>query len=106
MDMRTYGKDFEKYYNRAEEEQGVRFVRCRISSVEEDPKTKNLHIKYETEDGRLKEEIFDMVVLSVGFIAKESMQELAKKIGIKLTHQRSMYQVKSHVLDFSFVTVV
>ena len=84
MDMRTYGKDFEKYYNRAEEEQGVRFLRCRISSVEEDHKTKNLHIKYETEDGQLKEEKFDMVVLSVGFISKKGMQELAKKIGIKL----------------------
>jgi len=84
MDMRTYGKDFEKYYNRAEEEQGVRFLRCRISSVEEDPKTKNLHIKYETEDGQLKEEEFDMVVLSVGFVSKENMQELAKKIGVKL----------------------
>ena len=84
MDMRTYGKDFEKYYNRAEEEQGVRFVRCRISSVEEDPKTKNLYIKYETEDGQLKEEIFDMVILSVGFVPRENAQELAKKIGIKL----------------------
>ncbi len=84
MDMRTYGKDFEKYYNRAEEEQGVRFLRCRISSVEEDPKNKNLYIKYETEEGQLKEEIFDMVVLSVGFISKKGMQELAKKIGIKL----------------------
>jgi heterodisulfide reductase subunit A-like polyferredoxin/siroheme synthase (precorrin-2 oxidase/ferrochelatase) len=84
MDMRTYGKGFEAYYNRAKGEYGVRFVRCRVSSVQEDPKTKNLHIKYEAEDGTLKEEEFDMVVLSVGFTSKERMKELATKLGIKL----------------------
>ncbi len=34
MDMRTYGKDFEKYYTRAEKESGVRFIRSRIHSVD------------------------------------------------------------------------
>jgi len=34
MDMRTYGKDFEKYYNRAKDEHGVRFMRSRVHSVD------------------------------------------------------------------------
>ena len=65
MDMRTYGKDFEKYYNRAEEEKGVRFIRSRIHSIEPADKD-NLEIRFATESGEVKEEDFDMVVLSVG----------------------------------------
>jgi heterodisulfide reductase subunit A-like polyferredoxin len=84
MDMRTYGKGFESYYSRAEKQQGVRFVRCRISSVEEEKKTKNLFIKYETEDGLLKQEEFDLVVLSVGLSAPTDAQSLSDVFGVML----------------------
>jgi len=84
MDMRTYGKGFESYYNRAKDEYGVRFIRCRISEIQEDIKTNNLLIKYESEDGRFKEEEFDMAVLSVGFEPKEGVKQLADRLGIKL----------------------
>ena len=84
MDMRTFGKDFEAYYNRSKDEYGVRFVRCRISDVREDRKTKNLIIRYESEDGELLEEEFDMVVLSVGFMPKEGVKQLSNRLGIEL----------------------
>ena len=84
MDMRTFGKGFESYYNRAEEEYGVRFVRSRISEVREDPATRNLIIRYESERGELHEEEFEMVVLSVGFTTAESTKELAARLGIAL----------------------
>ena len=51
MDMRTYGKDFESYYDRAREEKGVRFVRTRIHSITEDRETKELHLRYVDEAG-------------------------------------------------------
>ena len=53
MDMRTYGKDFEKYYNRAEQERGVRFVRSRIHSIDPIPEKDNLLIQYVTEKGEV-----------------------------------------------------
>jgi len=84
MDMRTFGKGFEEYYNRAKEEHGVRFIRCRVSDIREDPKKKTLNIRYETEDSDLKVEEFDMVILSVGFIPSEGSKRLAEKIGINL----------------------
>jgi len=31
MDMRAYGKDFDKYIERAEKEYGVRYIRSRVS---------------------------------------------------------------------------
>jgi len=84
MDMRTYGKGFEEYYNRAKDEHGVRFIRCRVSDIRENPKKKTLNIRYETEENDLEVEEFDMVVLSVGFIPREESKRLAEKIGIEL----------------------
>jgi len=84
IDLRAYGKDFDKYIERAKEEYGVRFVRCRVSDVREVPETQNLRIRYESEDGKLKEEEFDLVVLSVGFTPSEKVKELAKTLGVEL----------------------
>jgi heterodisulfide reductase subunit A-like polyferredoxin len=84
MDMRAYGKDFDKYIKRAESEYGVRYVRSRISEVEEDLKTHNLKIKYETDDGKLASEEFEMIVLSVGLEAPKSAKEIAEKFNIQL----------------------
>jgi len=84
IDMRAYGKDFDKYIERSKKEYGVRFVRCRVSEVMEIPENQNLRIKYETEDGELKQEEFDLVVLSVGFTPSEKVKKLAKDVGVKL----------------------
>ncbi len=83
MDMRTHGKDFEKYYDRAKDE-GVNFVRSRVHSITEDPKTGNLFLEYVTEAGEIVRDEFDLVVLSVGLEAKESAIDLAKNLGIEL----------------------
>jgi heterodisulfide reductase subunit A-like polyferredoxin len=83
MDMRTYGKDFEKYYMRAEEERGVRFIRSRIQSV--DPtEDDQLKIAYTTESGELNEENFDMVVLSVGLAPNPEIEQMADKLDVEL----------------------
>jgi len=84
MDMRTFGKGFEAYYERAMSEHGVRFIRCRPSVIEEIPETKNLRIKYEAEDGKLIKEEFDLVVLSVGLEPSKGADELASRLGIEL----------------------
>ena len=84
MDMRTYGKDFDKYQKRAVDEYGVRFIRSKVSSIEEDPETKNLIVAYETEDGKVKHEGFDLIVLSVGFNPPEGSKKLSSDLGIEL----------------------
>jgi heterodisulfide reductase subunit A-like polyferredoxin len=87
MDMRTYGKDFEKYYVRAEQERGVRFIRSRIHSVSpvEDG---NLAIMYASESGEVNEEIFDMVVLSVGLAPNPDIVQLAERLGVELNNHQ------------------
>ncbi len=83
-DIRAYGKDFERYYQRAQELPGVRFIRSYASIVREDPHTKNVTIRYSTPDGGVKEEEFDLVVLSVGLNPPLGVQELASKFGVEL----------------------
>ena len=87
MDMRTYGKDFDKYYTRAKDEKGVRFIRARVHTI--DPvENGNLRLRYVSENGELQEEIFNMVVLSVGLTPSRDAKELAKRIGVELNaHQ-------------------
>ena len=83
-DIRSYGKDFERFYQRTEKLPGVRFVRSYVSIVQENPVTKNVSIRYSTTDDGVKEEEFDMVVLSVGLNPPANVQGLAKKFGIEL----------------------
>jgi heterodisulfide reductase subunit A-like polyferredoxin len=84
IDVRAYGKGFDAYYERARKEYGIRYVRCSISRVAEDPRTRNLRITYLDGQGEIQEEEFDLVVLSVGMVPAASTRELAKNIGIDL----------------------
>ena len=83
-DIRSYGKDFERFYERAENLPGVRFFRSYVSIVKENPETKSVTIRYSTPDEGVKEEEFDMVVLSVGLNPPADAQGLANKFGIEL----------------------
>lgn len=85
MDMRAVGKGFEQYYNRAKGEWGIRYIRNRIAEVMEDPATHDTIIRYESEDGSEKTEVFDLCVLSVGLQISESVKTLADNLGIDLT---------------------
>jgi heterodisulfide reductase subunit A len=85
MDIRAHGKEFDDYYERAEKEHAIKFTRSRVSDVQEDPETKNLIVGY-VEGGEIKKEEFDMVVLGIGFLPPENVQQLAEKVGIELNH--------------------
>jgi heterodisulfide reductase subunit A len=86
MDMRTFGKDYELYYNRSKQAYGIRFVRCRPHSVTPGKGSDQLAISYNVDAAsELITEQFDMVVLSTGFRPTESAKELADILGIELT---------------------
>ncbi len=82
-DIRSYGKDFEPYFNMASNLPGVRFIRSYVSIEREDPKTKNVIIRYSTPEG-VKEEEFDLVILSVGLSPPKDAKEIAEKFGVEL----------------------
>jgi len=84
MDVRAYGKGFDLYYERAKDEYGVRFIRCMVSRVRERFKTKDLVITYIDEAGEIREEEFNLVVLSVGMVPSGKVVELAQRIGVEV----------------------
>ncbi|MBM9603432.1 CoB--CoM heterodisulfide reductase iron-sulfur subunit A family protein [Desulfopila inferna] len=85
MDMRTHGKDFDTYMEKAKTEDNVRFVRCRVHGVEPSSKNGDLRLHYINEEGRQMEELFDMVVLSVGLRTPRHVRKLAEIAGIQLS---------------------
>jgi len=88
MEMRAFGKDFDKYVERAKNEYGVRYQRAMISAVREDPGAGDLLLRYAAEDGKLIDETFDMVVLSVGLEPHKDAVEFAKTFGIEANAYR------------------
>ncbi len=84
MDMRTFGKDFQRYRDRAEQECGIRFVRSRAHSVEPDVAEGGLRIGYTDIQGRMHDESFDLVVLATGQRPPEGTAALAEMTGVSL----------------------
>ena len=83
-DVRSFGKDFERYYERANNLPNVRFIRSYVNIVREDPVTKNVTIRYATPDEGVKEEEFEMVVLSIGLNPPTDFKNIADKFGLEL----------------------
>ncbi len=66
-DIRSYGKDFERFYQRAAQPpRGRRSSAATCRSDARSPRPKNVTIRYATDADGVKEEEFDLVVLGVG----------------------------------------
>jgi heterodisulfide reductase subunit A len=84
MDMRTYGKDFERYYEGAKS-QGVRFLRSKVHTIDPIAGSDDLSIRYVTDSGDMQTEVFDMVVLSVGLETSPEVVAMAESLGVGLS---------------------
>ena len=85
MDMRTFGKDYELYCDRAKNKHGVRLIRSRPHSVIRDNGTDSLRLTYATDnESRQQSEDFDMVVLSTGFRIADDVRDVMVKLGLDM----------------------
>jgi heterodisulfide reductase subunit A len=84
LDLRAFGKDFDRYAERAKTEWGIRYVRSFISRTYEMPGTRNLRLVYANGDMKQTEEEYDMIVLSLGLEPSASIQEQAKRMNVVL----------------------
>lgn len=82
IDIRTHGKGFERYYDRARNEHGVRFVRSEIHRVFQNA-SGDLILRYADGDV-VREEVFDLVVLSTGMVQSDANRQLASRLGLEL----------------------
>lgn len=83
-DIRAFGKDYERYYQKADNLPNVEFIRSYVSVGREIPDSKNVTIRYSTPDDGVKEKEFDLVVLSVGLNPPKDSEKLAALFGIEL----------------------
>jgi heterodisulfide reductase subunit A-like polyferredoxin len=100
MDVRAFSKGYDAYYQRAQEQHGIRYTRCRISELREESESGNLLLRFLSEQASgigdqesglipvpqspISEEIFDLVVLSVGMEISESVQRLAQNLELEI----------------------
>jgi heterodisulfide reductase subunit A len=83
-DLKAYGKGFWGFYQKAIEN-GVRYIRARPYDIFEDPKTRNLTVRYENLDTAQIEEVeVELLVLSTGLVPSERNKRLAKVLKIEL----------------------
>ncbi len=83
MDLRTHGKESERYFERAKQE-NVRFVRSLPHTLEPGKDGTGVRMQYIDEKGHVVVESFDMAVLSIGFEAPEDVIRLSEQFDFEL----------------------
>lgn len=84
MDERAFNKEYSTYFARARHEHGIQYIHCRISAIREDPVTHDLILQTMDQNGQLREESFEMVVLATGVQPPETARQIAQTLGIEL----------------------
>lgn len=87
MDIRTHGKEFERYYEDAVKK-GVKFVNARPRTFSPGKNNTGVRVSYILDSGERVSEEFDMMVLSIGLEPSEDAQYLAETFGFELTDNR------------------
>jgi heterodisulfide reductase subunit A len=82
MDMRTFGKSFERYGQHTESTQGVRLERGRVHSIAPTPGSDDVAIRWTSASGEIHEERFDLVVLSVGQRPNAQTASMAERLEV------------------------
>jgi len=84
LDLRAFGKGYHRYFEQVRDELGVKFTRCRVPVVKEDPQVKDLILSVIAENGALVKRQFELVVLSVGQTPAPQFRELCQVLGVEL----------------------
>ena len=85
IDIRTQGKEFERYFEDARDKHGITFRRSNVAKIYERPDTRNLVLKYvDEETEEITEEEFDLVVLAAGLVPHPSNEALSASLDLRL----------------------
>lgn len=84
MDIRAHGKDFDQYFERANNMENINFIRSMPSRIIQMPQTNDLRIAYVNNENKYIEQDYDLVILSVGIDPKKNISESIRKLGIEI----------------------
>lgn len=101
MDERAFSKEYTAYFEQSKDLWDVKYTRCRISEIREDPTTHDLVLHYQDEAGQLRREPFDLAVLSVGSVPPPKAVALAEDMQIELNEYGFCKTDKFEPLDTS-----
>ncbi len=101
MDMRAFSKGYWQYFQRAQNQYGIQYHRSRVSSLYEDPLSNDLLLNYFNETEALKQERFDLVVLSVGMEISAEVKKLGHDLGIELDEYGFCHTVQFNPIETS-----
>jgi heterodisulfide reductase subunit A-like polyferredoxin len=101
MDMRAFSKGYLGYFERARQQYGVKYTRCRISNLHEDPQTHDLILNFVDEDSKIHHERFNLAVLSVGMEVSDSVRALGQRLGIELDDYGFCHTIEFNPLETS-----
>ncbi|HDZ22016.1 hypothetical protein LCGC14_0015070 [marine sediment metagenome] len=88
MDMRAFGKGFDRYYERAKSEYNVVYRRCRLPMVDAADNSDDLQINYLDETGQLQTQRYDLVVLSTALTPPANIEAFSEAAGVELNQYR------------------
>ncbi len=96
MDLRAYGKDFQQYYDKAQD-MGVEYIRARPSSVFQNDDD-SITVRYmDTHTREVQDKTFDMLVLSTAIMPSSENKKLGDMLGIDVD-ENGFFKVES-VMD-------
>ncbi|MHA1770870.1 MAG: FAD-dependent oxidoreductase [Candidatus Thorarchaeota archaeon] len=82
-DLRAFGKGFEEFLVRGEQEYGIQYIKGLPSEIQEDPSTHDLIVRHSDAKGhRVLQDRYDLVVLCPAMVPNEN-SALFEKIGIR-----------------------
>ncbi len=84
MDMRAFGKGFDRYYERAKSEYNVSYRRCRLPVVDQAKDSEELELTYLDEQGKLQKAHYDVVVLSTALIPPKNVGSFKETANLDL----------------------
>ncbi|MFX1259432.1 MAG: FAD-dependent oxidoreductase [Promethearchaeota archaeon] len=84
IDLRAPGKDFQKYIERGTEEFAITYIKGKIANIIEDNEKNPIIVYEDINTSKIKQKIFDLVILATSIIPKKDTKELAQILGINI----------------------
>ncbi|MGA6926254.1 MAG: response regulator, partial [Desulfosarcina sp.] len=82
MEKRTFGKSFERYGQQCVSTQGVQLERGRVHSIAPTPGSPDVAMRWTSAGGEIRQQTFDMVVLSTGQRPSVHTSSMAERLEI------------------------
>ena len=84
MDERAFNKEYHKYFSKARDQYHIQYSRCRVSSLQEDPDSHDVIVKFADPNGQIKQQRYEMVILATGLLPPDSAARLSEEFNIEL----------------------